>query len=184
MSSFLPAHFLNRELSWLEFNRRVLAEAQNPSVPLLERVKFFCIFSSYLDEFFEVRVAGIKQQIASEIVERSIDGKTATEKYQIHFLNVNQLSKANLAWLNEYYLAQVRPVLTPLAIDPAHPFPQLLNKSLNMMVQVEMTLSGQPLRHLAVVQVPRGLPRLLKLPREGSAQDYVFLGPLIGYFLA
>src|SRR5216117_28704 len=83
--------FLNRELSWLEFNRRVLAEACDPAVPVLERVKFFCIFSSNLDEFFEVRVAGIKQQIESEIVERSIDGKTATEKFQAIHQRVRQL---------------------------------------------------------------------------------------------
>jgi len=210
---FGPAHFINRELSWLEFNQRVLDEAIDPLNPLLERVKYFCIFSSNLDEFFEVRVAGIKQQMESDVVERSLDGLTATETFRatsrrirqmvdqqyacwrkqlrpalarngIRFLEMKQLNAADLAWAENYYRAEVRPVLTPLAIDPAHPFPQPLNKSLNMMVQVEMNLSGQPLRHLAVVQVPRGLPRLLKLPREGSAQDYVFLGPLIGYFLA
>ncbi len=211
--AFGPAHFINRELSWLEFNQRVLDEALDPRNPLLERVKFFCIFSSNLDEFFEVRVAGIKQQMESEAVERSLDGLTATETFRaitrrirrmveqqyacwrddlrpslarhgIRFLEMDQLDEADLAWIKDYYRAEVRPVLTPLAIDPAHPFPQLLNKSLNMMVQVEMALSGQPLRHLAVVQVPRGLPRLLQLPRENSSQDYVFLGPLIGHFLA
>jgi len=210
---FGPAHFINRELSWLDFNRRVLEEALDPQNPLLERIKFFCIFSSNLDEFFEVRVAGIKQQMESEVVERSLDGLTATETFRavtarirqmveeqyacwrqqlrpglaqhgIRFLEISELDSTDLAWIESYYRAEVRPVLTPLAIDPAHPFPQLLNKSLNMMVQVEMTLSGQPLRHLAVVQVPRVLPRLVKLPRTGSALDYVFLGPLIGYFLA
>ena len=210
---FGPAHFINRELSWLDFNRRVLEEALDPQNPLLERIKFFCIFSSNLDEFFEVRVAGIKQQMESDVVERSLDGLTATETFRavtarirqmveeqyacwrqqlrpglaqhgIRFLEISELDSTDLAWIESYYRAEVRPVLTPLAIDPAHPFPQLLNKSLNMMVQVEMTLSGQPLRHLAVVQVPRVLPRLVKLPRTGSALDYVFLGPLIGYFLA
>src|ERR1051325_1356042 len=82
MTSYNPAHFINRELSWLEFNQRVLEEALNPKNPLLERVKFFCIVSSNLDEFFEVRVAGIKQQIESDIVERSIDGLTATETFR------------------------------------------------------------------------------------------------------
>src|SRR6266481_743017 len=207
------AHFINRELSWLEFNQRVLEEALDGRNPLLERVKFFCIASSNLDEFFEVRVAGIKQQMESEVVERSIDGLTATEtfravtrrirrmvtqqyacwrkdlrpalaKHGIRLLEMAQLNEEDLAWVRGYYHAELRPVLTPLAIDPAHPFPQLLNKSLNMIVQVEMALSGQPLRHLAVVQVPRALPRLLKLPRENSSQDYIFLGPLIGHFLA
>src|SRR6187399_3159754 len=81
-SKFTTEHFLNRELSWLEFNQRVLAEALNPATPLLERLKFFCIVSSNLDEFFEVRVAGIKQQIESDTVERSMDGFTATETFQ------------------------------------------------------------------------------------------------------
>ncbi|HEY2953384.1 MAG TPA: polyphosphate kinase 1 [Verrucomicrobiae bacterium] len=213
MTPIGPAHFINRELSWLEFNQRVLEEALDPHNPLLERVKFFCIVSSNLDEFFEVRVAGIKQQMESEVVARSIDGLTATEafraittrvrlmveqqyrcwreelrpalaKHGIHFLNFEELSAADLDWVESYYRAQVRPVLTPLAIDPAHPFPQLLNKSLNMIVQLEMALSGQPLRHLAVVQVPRVLPRLVKLPRDDFRQDYIFLGHLIGHYLA
>jgi polyphosphate kinase len=213
MSSLNPAHFLNRELSWLEFNRRVLAEARDRRVPLLERVKFFSIFSSNLDEFFEVRVAGIKQQIESDVVGQSFDGLTATERFQaiqkrvhelvdeqytcwreqlvpelarsgIRFLNVEDMSESDRAWLRDYYLAQVRPVLTPLAIDPAHPFPQLLNKSLNMIVQLEMTQNAQVLQHLAVVQVPRVLPRLVRLPRKEERADFVFMGQIIGHFLA
>jgi polyphosphate kinase len=204
--------FFNRELSWLEFNQRVLDQALDPKTPLLERVKFFCICSSNLDEFFEVRIAGIKQQIESDVVERSIDGLTATETFRavtrkirrmveiqyrcwrdelkpalaehgIRFLPVEDLDKADLAFLEQYYRNQVRPVLTPLAIDPSHPFPQLLNKTLNIMVQVEMDKNGQLLKHLAVVQVPRVLPRLLKLPHEDS-RDYVFLGEIIGHYLA
>jgi len=197
----------------LEFNQRVLDEALDAKNPLLERVKFFCIASSNLDEFFEVRVAGIKQQMESDVVERSVDGLTATEtfravtrrvremveqqyacwreqlrpalaKQKIRFLQFTELAKPDLEWLEQFYRAEVRPVLTPLAIDPAHPFPQLLNKSLNMIVQLEMTTTGHPLRHLAVVQVPRVLPRLVRLPREGAGQDYVFLAHLIGHFLA
>jgi polyphosphate kinase len=208
-----PAHFLNRELSWLEFNRRVLGEARDPGVPLLERVKFFSIFSSNLDEFFEVRVAGIKQQIESDVVGQSVDGLTATERFQtiqkrvhelvaeqyqcwrehlvpelagngIRFLDVGNLSPDDEKWLKDYYLAQVRPVLTPLAIDSAHPFPQLLNKSLNMVVQLEMLNHGQALQHLAVVQVPRVLPRLIRLPREDNRADFIFMGHVIGHFLA
>jgi polyphosphate kinase len=213
VTTFGPQHFINRELSWLEFNQRVLDEALNPKTPLLERVKFFCITSSNLDEFFEVRVAGLKQQIESEVVERSVDGLTATETLRavtrrvremveqqyacwrsellpalaengIRFLSFKELQDGDLEWIENYYRTQVRPVLTPLAIDPAHPFPQLLNKSLNMMVQVEMAQDGQMLRHLAVVQVPRILPRLVRLRREESCRDYVFLGHLIGHYLA
>lgn len=205
--------FFNRELSWLEFNQRVLDEALDASNPLLERVKFFCITASNLDEFFEVRVAGIKQQIESDVVARSMDGLTATETFRainkrvhamveqqyrcwnedlrpalakrgIRFLNFDQLSRDDEAFLRSYYHSQVRPVLTPLAIDPAHPFPQLLNKSLNMMIQLEITRDGETLKHLAVVQVPRVLPRLVKLPRDNSTQEYMFLGHLIGHYLA
>ena len=204
--------YINRELSWLEFNQRVLDEALNPATPLLERVKFFCITSSNLDEFFEVRVAGLAQQMESSVVERSVDGLTATEnlraitqrvrrmvdqQYQcwrddlvpalarngIRFLKFSQLSKANLAWTENYYLTKVRPVLTPLGLDPSHPFPQLLNKSLNMMVQLEIEQGGEVRHRLAVVQVPRVLPRLVALPREDSKQDHVFLGHLIGHYL-
>src|SRR5690242_17692253 len=164
--------FNNRELSWLEFNQRVLDEALDPKNPLLERVKFFCITSSNLDEFFEVRVAGLKQQMESDVVERSIDGLTATETFRavtrrvrrmveqqyacwqeelrpalakngIRFLKMEELDPADRAWLEQYYRAQVRPVVTPLALDPAHPFPQLLNKSLNLIVRLEMLQSGQ-----------------------------------------
>jgi polyphosphate kinase len=210
---FEPAHFINRELSWLEFNQRVLDEALNPATPLLERVKFFCITSSNLDEFFEVRVAGLKQQIESDVVKRSVDGLTATETFRavtrrvrqmvseqyrcwredlvpnldrngIRFHEIGALSAADQAWIDTYYRTEVRPVITPLAIDPAHPFPQLLNKSLNMIVQLEMRQGKHLLRHLAVVQVPRVFPRLVKLPRDDSRQDYVFLGRLIAHYLA
>src|SRR5437016_11608399 len=108
----------------------------------------------------------------------------ALAKKKFRFINVSELGAKDRAFGEEYYRAQVRPVLTPLAIDPAHPFPQLLNKSLNMMVQLEMPHGDQMLRHLAVVQVPRVLPRLVNLPRDDSRQDYVFLGNLIGHYLA
>ena len=208
-----PKHFLNRELSWLEFNQRVLDEACDPANPLLERLKFFTIVSSNLDEFFEVRVAGLKQQIESGNLTRSVDGRTPTEIFEaitrrvrkmvadqyafwngelqpalaghgICILEIDRLSQADQTWLDEFYHSKVRPVLTPLAIDPAHPFPQLLNKSLNLMVRLEMEKDGEPLKHLAVVQCPAILPRLIPLPREDGRRDYVFLGQLIGNFLA
>jgi polyphosphate kinase len=213
INSYGPAQFINRELSWLEFNQRVLDEALDPGNPLLERLKFFCIVSSNLDEFFEVRVAGIKQQIESDIVERTLDGLTASEAFRaivarvrrmveqqyealridllpalaangIRILDLPELDPSDLAWLEDYYRTQVRPVLTPLAIDPAHPFPQLLNKSLNLIVRLEMPRGSEVLKHMAVVQIPRILPRMVKLPRGNGRQDYVYLGRVIGHQLA
>ena len=211
-TDFGPQHFINRELSWLEFNQRVLDQALDPATPLLERVKFFCIFSSNLDEFFEIRVAGLKQQVESDIVERSDDGLTASEtmaavqrrvrqliekqytcwredliprlcENQICFYRINELSRSDLTWVENLYQSQVRPVLTPLGLDPAHPFPQLLNKSLNIIVQLDIAKEGETKRRLAVVQVPRVLPRLLKLPRKDSSQHYIFMGDIVGHYL-
>ncbi|HXR07104.1 MAG TPA: polyphosphate kinase 1 [Candidatus Acidoferrum sp.] len=210
VTRFEPAHFINRELSWLEFNQRVLQEARDPGTPLLERLKFFCITASNLDEFFEVRVAGLKQQIESGVAGRGLDGLTPAEtlravqtrirrmvrdqyicwrrelvpalaRHGIRFLQPARLPRADVLWLEDFYRTQVLPVLTPLAIDPKHPFPQLLNKSLNIIVQVEMKTGAETLRHLAVVQAPRVLPPVVRLAREG--RDYVFLGRLIGFFL-
>jgi polyphosphate kinase len=211
--TFRPEHFINRELSWLEFNHRVLEEALDPTTPLLERVKFFCIFSSNLDEFFEVRISGLKQQIESTVVERAPDGMTATATLKavnrrirelveiqykcwseelrpalaendIRFLSFGELSAADHEWVDNFYRTQVRPVLTPLGLDPAHPFPQLLNKSLNTIVHLEIMQEGELRRRLAVVQVPRVLPRLVRLPRaEAHEQHYLFLGDFIGNYL-
>ncbi|HEX4119537.1 MAG TPA: polyphosphate kinase 1 [Verrucomicrobiae bacterium] len=204
--------FINRELSWLEFNQRVLDQACNPHTPLLERLKFFCITSSNLDEFFEVRVAGLKQQVEAGVLSPGPDGLTpaetlravqerirrmvdeqyicwreqlapSLERHGIRFLKPAQLNEPDLKWIEDFYRREVRPVLTPLAIDPMHPFPQLLNKSLNIIVQLEMKSSGQNLRHLAVVQAPRVLPAVVRLPREDARRDYVFLGQVIGHFL-
>jgi polyphosphate kinase len=210
---FKPQDFLNRELSWLEFNQRVLDEAMNPENPLLERVKFFCIVSSNLDEFFEVRVAGIKQQMESEAVERSEDGLTPTETFRsiakrvrrmvrahddcwqkhlrptlekngFRFLRIAELDERDRQWIENYYASEVLPVLTPLAIDPAHPFPQLLNRSLNLVVKVAAKNGAKSIERLAVVQVPRVLPRLVKLPRTDGRMDHVFLGQVIGHFIS
>lgn len=208
-----PNRYINRELSWLEFNQRVLDEALDCRNPLLERVKFFCIVSSNLDEFFEVRVAGLKQQVQSGVAERSPDGLTPTEccraiarrvrrmvkdqytcwreqlvpelgRHGIRFTRVADLDEEDRQWLDRFYRAEVRPVLTPLSIDPAHPFPQLLNKRLNLIVQVRAKIHGRKRGRLAVVEVPRILPRLIELPRDGGAKEYVFLGNLIGHYLA
>jgi len=211
--SFGSAQFINRELSWLEFNQRVLDEALDTGNPILERLKFFCIVSSNLDEFFEVRVAGLKQQIESDVVERSMDGATASEAFRavvkrvramvkdqyqcwredlfpalvkngIRVLEIHELGQEDLRFLQEYYTTKVRPVLTPLAIDPAHPFPQLLNKSLNLIIRLEMPRQAETLKHLAVVQIPRILSRLVKLPRPDGLQNFVYLSRLIGHHLA
>jgi len=208
----MSTRFFNRELSWLEFNQRVLDEAMDPRIPLLERVKFFCITCSNLDEFFEVRVAGIKQEIESGVMDRTIDGLLPREvfrrvvrrvrvmveaqdrcwretllpelaKARIRFLEPEDLEAEDERWLRQHYFDQIRPVLTPLAIDPAHPFPQLLNKTLNTLVQLSMERDSERLRHLAVVQAPRVLPRLVRLPRDNDRLDFVLLGRVIGYFL-
>jgi polyphosphate kinase len=206
------ARYLNRELSWLEFNQRVLNEALDTSVPLLERLKFFAITSSNLDEFFEVRVAGIKQQIESEASERTPEGLTPSElfraitkrvrrlvdqqfrgwrddleptlaKHGIRFLKIKDIGKQDLAFVDKYYHSQVHPVLTPLAVDPAHPFPHLHNKALNVIVRGQFLQNGEKRERLVIVQVPRNLPRLLRLPRQDTRRDYVFLGDIVGHYL-
>src|ERR1700720_4159531 len=204
-----PQNFINRELSWLEFNRRVLEEAQDPTQPLIERVKFLTIFSSNLDEFFEIRVAGIKQQIESETSEVGPDGLGPTETFNsirrvvselvatqyalwndellpqlakngIRVREVSQLSAKRAAWAHRYFQQEVFPMLTPLAVDASHPFPQLLNKSHNLFVRAKAQRGGEPLH--AIVQVPRVVPRLIALPRGKEANepwDYIYLASLI-----
>lgn len=211
-TSDLGGRLLNRELSWLEFNQRVLDEALAPGTPMLERLKFFCITSSNLDEFFEVRVAGLKQQIeggAQADPEESLSPSTllqAVEKrirrlvqsqYQcwnrvlrpglaeagVQFAPMDGLRDKDLAWVRKFYRAELRQVLTPIAIDPAHPFPLLINKSLNLIVQLARVNASGKTVHNAIVPVPRQLPRLVRLPREDGSRTYVFLGQLIGHFL-
>src|SRR3984885_646499 len=201
-----PALYANRELSWLEFNQRVLEEAQDAANPLLERVKFLCIVSSNLDEFFEIRVAGLRQQRDSKVSQSGPDGmgpneelvalsqrvrKMVDDQYQlwnevlvpgleeqhIFFLRYDDLSDDEKTYYTDYFQKSVYPVLTPLAVDPVHPFPQLLNKSLNVAVELE----GNELNtNLAVVQVPRILPRLLPYKAgERGIYRYIFIGNLI-----
>jgi polyphosphate kinase len=204
-----PRNFINRELSWLEFDRRVLEEAQDPTQPLIERVKFLTIFSSNLDEFFEIRVAGIKQQIESETSDVGPDEMSPTEtfnnirrvvaelvatqyalwnnelmpqlaKHGIRIRDVTKLSAKRAAWAARYFQEEVFPVLTPLAVDASHPFPQLLNKSHNLLVRAKTQRGGEPLH--AIVQVPRVVPRLILLPRgnnEDEPWDYIYLASLI-----
>src|SRR6266568_4436766 len=202
-------NFINRELSWLEFNRRVIEEAQDPTQPLIERVKFLSIFSSNLDEFFEIRVAGIKQQIKSETSDVGPDGLSPTDTFNsiqrvvrelvaaqyalwneelvpqlakngIRIPKMTELSAKRVAWAHRYFQEEVFPMLTPLAVDASHPFPQLLNKSHNLLVRAKTQRRGEPLH--AIVQVPRVLPRLIVMPR-GKGEDepwvYIYLASLI-----
>ncbi len=193
-----PRLFINRELSWLEFNRRVLEEAQDPTVPLLERLKFVSIFTSNLDEFFMVRVGHLQQKVQAGIltgtggdkmppreqlqaIHKVVQEMTA-EQYRvltkdilpaleqegIRILGLKELREADRQYLKEVFQRQVFPVLTPLAIDPGHPFPHLANRSLNLAVMLRRPNYDEPL--FAVVQVPSVLPRLTQLPtRRGHA---------------
>src|SRR5690625_1453885 len=201
--------YFNRELSWLAFNRRVLEQAMSEKNPLLERLKFLSIVSSNLDEFFEIRVAGLLQQVESGIINAGKDGLNPKEQLRrihdvvgalvvdqhrcfreeivpalrkegIFFLTVKELSKSDLAWIKSYFNEQVFPVLTPLAIDPAHPFPQILNKGLNILVTVEHPEADEPTPMMAILPVPRILPRLVRLA-QGSDKllRFVFLSDII-----
>jgi polyphosphate kinase len=203
-----PRLFINRELSWLAFNRRVLEEAQDPSQPLLERVRFLGIVTSNLDEFFEVRVAGIKQQIEHESDDSGPDGlsprqtfdgirkevlKLINDQYQlwnkellpelgkhgVHLHDFKNLNKHDLAWVSNYFRDEVFPVLTPLAVDASHPFPQLQNKSHNLFLRLlRPERPGETLH--AVVQIPRVLPRLVRIPHPDADQwHYILIQNLI-----
>src|SRR5881397_324299 len=204
-----PKNFINRELSWLEFNRRVLGEAQDQRQPLIERVKFRTIVSSNLDEFFEIRVAGIKQQIESETSDVGPDGLSPTELFDriqkrvrelvgmqyalwknelvpelakngICVREIAELVAKRAAWAHRYFQQEVFPMLTPLAVDASHPFPHLLNRSHNLLVRAKAGRRGEPLH--AIVQVPRVVPRLILMPRGKGADEpweYIYLASLI-----
>ena len=196
--------FLNRELGLVEFNRRVLAQAENRETPLLERLKFLSIVSSNLDEFFEVRVAGLKEQIKSESLIRTPDGmepgevfklvseqthKLVEKKYQllnqeilpglagegINFLRRASWNDAQREWIKAFFFRELMPVLTPIGLDPSHPFPRVLNKSLNFAVQLDGKDAFGRVSGAAIVQAPRVLPRVILLPREVSASEYDFI---------
>lgn len=201
-----PAFFLNRELSVLQFHRRVMEEALDQSLPLLERIKFLAIFSSNLDEFFMVRVSGIKQQIAARVSERSIDGLTPLEQLQsvreavlplmeqqrmcfsqdllpalktvgINVIDHDDLSIHQQAWLKNYFDNEIFPVLTPLAFDPGHPFPHISNLSLNLAVVIHDHDQDE---QFARLKVPALLPRLVSVPSEqADTLTYTWLEQII-----
>ncbi|MBD2409302.1 RNA degradosome polyphosphate kinase [Nostoc calcicola FACHB-389] len=193
-----PQYYLNRELSWLEFNGRVLHEACDDRTPLLERLKFLAIFCSNLDEFFMVRVAGLKQQVEAKVSLLTPDGRTPQQQlddirstlipqvkkqhqhfeqvlrpllanHGIHILNYIDLNQTQRNHLNSYFEEQVFPVLTPLAVDPSHPFPFISNLSLNLAVVVKNPDTDE--EFFARVKVPNVLPRFLPIPRELATPD-------------
>ncbi|MDV3352654.1 polyphosphate kinase 1 [Leptothoe sp. ISB3NOV94-8A] len=209
-----PNYYISRELSWLSFNERVLHEALDPRTPMLERLKFLAIFSNNLDEFFMVRVAGIKKQIEAQVSRRTADGRTPMEHLQaigsklrptfarqqdcflqvrtqlhehgIYLLDYDDLSSKQVAYLQAYFEDQIFPVLTPLAVDPGHPFPYISNLSLNLAVVVREADSEET--HFARIKVPRVLPRFIQLPKsqqpKGALWAAIPLEQVIGQNLA
>ncbi|MGO9036673.1 MAG: polyphosphate kinase 1, partial [Steroidobacteraceae bacterium] len=207
-----PALYINRELSFLEFNQRVLENAKDRRNPLLERVRFLCISCANLDEFFEIRVASLKELLEAGAVQGGPDGLSVPdqlkairarcvnlvdEQYQllndvlmpelaqsgVVFLSAESWTGAQAAWLADYFEREVEPVLSPLALDPARPFPKILNKSLNFAVVVEGEDGFGRNSGLAVVQAPRSLPRLIRLPEELGSGHFVFLGTIVEAFV-
>ncbi|MFW5920469.1 MAG: RNA degradosome polyphosphate kinase, partial [Polyangiales bacterium] len=193
--------YLNRELSQLEFNRRVLAQAADPSVPLLERMRFLTICSSNLDEFFEIRVAGLKQQLTLGLMRSAADGMTtqevlervnavarelvreqyellnrellpALEREGVHVFRHEEWSSPLQQWVEGYFEREVLPVLTPMGLDPAHPFPKVQNKSLNFIVSLEGKDAFGRASRMAVVQAPRSLPRIIAVPPDVAGYPY------------
>ncbi|KAE8756203.1 MULTISPECIES: polyphosphate kinase 1 [Paraburkholderia] len=205
---------LNRELGILGFNERVLAQAADPAVPLLERLRFICITSSNLDEFFEVRMAGLQEQMRDNPGAMSPDGMslqhvydlvveraqrlvhrqytmlhdtvlTALEAEGIYFHGTEAWNEAQTEWARNYFFDELLPVLTPIGLDPAHPFPRVLNKSLNFVVELEGKDAFGRQAMMGIVQAPRALPRLVRMPQElsGYPHGFVLLSSLLQRFV-
>ena len=199
-----PQLYLNRELGQLAFTRRVLAQAENESYPLLERLKFLCIVSSNLDEFFEIRVAGLHAEIEAgtppvgpdRMRPAAVFDQVAVEAHAlvatqykllntvllprleaegIRFIRRDGLTPAQSAWMKEYFFRQVMPVLTPIGLDPSHPFPRVLNKSLNFAVELQGKDAFGRNSGTAIVQAPRVLPRVIRLPSDIASAEYDFI---------
>ncbi|QBQ54590.1 polyphosphate kinase 1 [Nitrosococcus wardiae] len=199
-----PDLYLNRELSLLQFHSRVLAQATDESIPLLERLRFLCISSTNLDEFFEIRVSGLKEQIALGSVQAGPDGLTPQEtlkrvseyahsiveeqyrilqetlfpqleKENIRFLRRQEWTPKQAQWVKRYFNSELVPMLSPLGLDPAHPFPRIINKSLNFIVALEGKDAFGRENGIAVVMAPRTLPRLIHVPRTYAKGPYEFI---------
>ncbi|MBE9562007.1 MAG: polyphosphate kinase 1 [Proteobacteria bacterium] len=195
---------MNRELSLLAFHRRVLAQAKEKTIPLLERLRFLCIASTNLDEFFEVRVAGLKQQVAVGSTQAGRDNLSPNEslnrislvshefvdeQYEllnkqllpvleqegIHFLKRDKSKKSQSKWVRNYFNNELLPMLSPIGLDPAHPFPRILNKSLNFIISLKGKDAFGRDSGMAIVQAPRSLPRVIQLPSDLSDYPYVFV---------
>lgn len=210
MNTSMTQNLINREQSLLAFNERVLAQAQDVTAPLLERLKFICIVSSNLDEFFEVRVAGLKERALLTPSQVSPDGLTAKQilldiephirslvdkQYQllnvdilpqlsthgVRFLRRNHWNEAQALWVKNYFFHELMPVLTPIGLDPAHPFPRVLNKSLNFAVELSGNDAFGRCSRAAVVQAPRSLPRVIRMPEKlaGCEFGFVFLSSIL-----
>ena len=210
LSPLNPEHFLNRELQALEFNRRVLAQAEDKATPALERLKFLCIVSSNMDEFFEIRVAGVKEQLKVGAAAADPDGLTPREIFTrvvvaarqvvdrqyallneailpalaaagIRFLRRGEWTPAQQEWVRDFFFREMMPVLTPIGLDPAHPFPRVFNKSLNFAVELEGRDAFGRDSRAAIVQAPRVLPRVIRLPRgvAGGEHDFIFLTSIL-----
>jgi len=204
MSTTQAGTLLNRELGILEFNARVLAQAADPKVPLLERLKFVCIVSSNLDEFFEIRMAGLKEQMRDNASGLTPDGLSFQQAYQLVTERTQQLvasqydmlqnvifpllekegvffhltttwNDAQREWARDFFVRELAPVLTPIALDPAHPFPRVLNKSLNFVVELSGKDAFGREADLAIVQAPRALPRVVKMPEKLSGYPFGFV---------
>jgi len=206
-----PSLYINREASWLAFNRRVLEEARDERNPVLERVKFLAITASNLDEFFEVRVAGLLQRIEDGFVDSGPDALTAQQereliatethdfvaqqyacwnqqllpalaKDDIRVLQLNELDAEQFAFMESYLEKTVDPLLTPVTVDPAHPFPRVLNKALciGLLLKRKRRAAGT---YMGVITVPRVLPRLVRLPSRSGIR-YIFLADLLTHHAA
>jgi polyphosphate kinase len=207
-----PQQYINRELSFLEFNQRVLDQAFDESVPLLERLRFLCISCSNLDEFFEIRVAGLKQlqelgggQLAADAMSipeqlAAIHDRTTqlvADQYRclnelllpklaaegVPLLGRSDWSREQSEWLEQYFEHEIEPVLSPLGLDPARPFPRIQNKSLNFIVRLEGKDAFNRDSELAIVQAPRSLPRVVPLPGAGATRACVLLSAIMQTFV-
>lgn len=205
-----PDYYINRELSLLQFNLRVLDQARDERHPLLERLNFLLIFSSNMDEFFEIRVAGLKQRLEAGTGQPGPDGmlpgeiiaeigrithEAVGQQYRllnevilpalaeegVRFLRREDWTREQEAWVKKYFREQIYPVLTPIALDPAHPFPRLVNKSLNFIVSLDGKDAFGRQNGLAIVPAPRSLPRLIRMPGSicESGDNFVFLSSMI-----